>query len=199
VDAVSEDAAPDDSNTAASTASSSGAPAAEFVKPVFLKGLFSVSTTSTKTPMEIRNDIIRVLKQLGVSYKEIKGGFACVHRPSIDLESVVEGEQQPEATNMVQTSHRRKLSFGVPGAGNTNHQKHSSRRSRPDTSYTNSDASNESVHDDVLGGSLVLQFEMHIVKVPLLSLHGVQFKSVNKTNTWQYKSLASRILAELRL
>ncbi|KAG0638458.1 kinase-like domain-containing protein [Tuber brumale] len=183
----------------------------DYVKPVFLKGLFSVATTSTKPPVEIRMDIIRVLKQLGVSYREIRGGFTCVHRPSIDLKSVQDNPspQSPEATNMVTTSsHRRKLSFGGtsssnPGSGAGQPPPHKSsgkrNRERADTSYTNSDVSNESMHDGVLGGSLILQFEIYIVKVPLLALHGVQFKSVNKTNTWQYKSLASRILAELRL
>lgn len=178
----------------------------DYVKPVFLKGLFSVATTSTKPPIEIRHDIIRVLTQLGVSFKEIRGGFTCVHRPSIDLKSVQDNPpaQSPEATNMVTAPpHRRKPSFGGVGtgggAGPSSPQKPSGKRSRADTSYTNSDVSNESMHDGVLGGSLILQFEIYIVKVPLLALHGIQFKSVNKTNTWQYKSLASRILSELRL
>jgi hypothetical protein len=185
-------------------AGNSTTPSSDFVKPVFLKGLFSVSTTSTKPPIEIRRDIIRVLTQLGVSYNEIKGGFACVHRPSIDLKSVVDGggTQHPEATNMVTPhSHRPRLSFGGNnnGSGVQSSSKNTSRRHRADTSYTNSDASNESVQDGVLGNSLILQFEIYIVKVPLLALHGIQFKSVNKTNTWQYKSLASRILSELKL
>jgi hypothetical protein len=200
-----DDTQGDDSVDIATSAASGGdpsasaTPAADFVRPVFLKGLFSVQTTSTKTPLDIRRDVIRVLEQLGVSFKEIKGGFVCVHRPSIDLKSVVEGgSTEAEATNMVSTSasHRRKLSQNMNnGAGSS---KQASRR-RADTSYTNSDASNDSVNDGVLGGSLILQFEIYIVKVPLLSLHGVQFKSVSKTNTWQYKSLASRILAELKL
>lgn len=187
----------------------SATPSSDFVRPVYLKGLFSVATTSTKPPIEIRTDIIRVLKDLGVSYKEIKGGFSCVHRPSIDLKSVQENvPQTPEATNMVNPpSHRRKLSFGGTGSGSNSSSappppppmKGQSKRNRADTSYTNSDVSNESMHDGVLGGSLILQFEIYIVKVPLLSLHGIQFKSVNKTNTWQYKGLASRILQELRL
>jgi len=50
-----------------------GSPA-EF-KPVFLKGVFSVSTTSSKPINFIRHDIIRVLSQLGVEYTEIRGGF----------------------------------------------------------------------------------------------------------------------------
>lgn len=43
-----------------------------------------------------------------------------------------------------------------------------------------------------------LQFEIWIVRIPLLSLHGVQFKKL-RGNSWLYKSLASKILAELRL
>ncbi|KAI5855674.1 kinase-like domain-containing protein [Tricharina praecox] len=204
-----DDVATDDNADVATSMGSgdpnaSATPSSDFVKPVFLKGLFSVSTTSTKPPIEIRKDIIRVLDQLGVSYREIKGGFVCVHRPSIDLKSVVEGSSETEATNMVSTSaHRRKISFGNTGGSSSQQgsssKQTSSRRQRADTSYTNSDASNDSVNDGVLGGSLILQFEIYIVKVPLLSLHGIQFKSHNKTNTWQYKSLASRILSELKL
>lgn len=57
----------------------------ENLKPVYLKGLFSVSTTSNKPLPVIRMDIIRVLKDLGVEITEIKGGFSCKHAPSIDL------------------------------------------------------------------------------------------------------------------
>lgn len=196
-----------DAGTSAGSAdaASSSTPASDFVKPVYLKGLFSVATTSTKSPTIIRADVIRVLDQLGVSFKEIKGGFSCVHRPSIDLKSVVDTPAAPEASNMVTSpSHRRKLSFGggsnnTPSASGQASPMKSSRRNRPDASYSNSDVSSESVTESALGGSLILQFEIYIVKVPLLSLHGIQFKSVNKTNTWQYKSLASKILSELRL
>ncbi|PPQ77800.1 hypothetical protein CVT25_015294 [Psilocybe cyanescens] len=57
-------------------------------KPVFLKGLFSVATTSTKPPAVIKADIRRVLDRMQVQYREIKGGFECIHLPSIDLSSV---------------------------------------------------------------------------------------------------------------
>ena len=49
-----------------------------------------------------------------------------------------------------------------------------------------------------LGGSMVLEFEIFIVKVPLLSLHGIQFKRMSG-NTWQYKNMADQILKEVRL
>jgi hypothetical protein len=49
-----------------------------------------------------------------------------------------------------------------------------------------------------LGGSMILEFEIFIVKVPLLSLHGIQFKRL-AGGTWQYKNMADQILRELRL
>ncbi|TFK70981.1 Pkinase-domain-containing protein [Pluteus cervinus] len=57
-------------------------------KPVFLKGLFSVATTSTKSPSAIKADIRRVLDRMQVQYLENKTGFECLHLPSIDLSSI---------------------------------------------------------------------------------------------------------------
>lgn len=201
---------------------------AENVKPVFLKGLFSVSTTSTKPVQAIRVDIIRVLKQLGVEFTEIRGGFSCRHTPSIDLKKVVD---PPPSAQGNQTGHRRKISLGglMGGGGSLERERdefreaerspHTPRhpgRSRADTTYTDSEASAESVGRDPrspagravgetsthvqseLGGSMILEFEIFIVKVPLLSLHGVQFKRLGG-GTWQYKNMADQILRELKL
>jgi hypothetical protein len=207
----------------------------ENAKPVFLKGLFSVSTTSTKPVIVIRADIVRVLKQLGVEYREIRGGFSCRHSPSIDLKKVVD---LPPSSHGNQTpGHRRRISFGgFMGGGNSNSLDReredfreaekspqtprtpgkNQNRGGADNSFTNSDASDESVNghhrgssaravgetsthvQSELGGSMILEFEIFIVKVPLLSLHGIQFKRL-AGNTWQYKSMADQILRELRL
>jgi hypothetical protein len=199
----------------------------DIAKPVFLKGLFSVSTTSTKPVNVIRNDITRVLKQLGVDYTEIKGGFSCRHTPSIDLKKVVD---LPPSSHGNQTpGHRRRISFGGFMSGNNDREREDFReaersphtprtpaRPRGDTSYTNSDASDESVGQhhrgssaravgetsthvqSDLGGSMILEFEIFIVKVPLLSLHGIQFKRL-AGGTWQYKNMADQILRELKL
>jgi hypothetical protein len=68
-----------------------------------------------------------------------------------------------------------------------------------------SDISGESVTDlqgrdraEILGpgGSLIVQFEIYIVKFPWLSLHGIQFKRVGG-DVWQYKNACVKILAEL--
>lgn len=218
-----------DAELAETNAEASRSP--DVVKPVYLKGLFSVSTTSNKPLKDIQADIIRVLDQLGVTYHEIKGGFKCRHAPSIDLNKVVDS---PSSANHPASGHKRRISFGgfnrdrdrdrdefreqhrVP-------QTPKSARGRPsaaDRSCTNtddSDASGEDKEDrrprtgravppgettthvqNDLGGSMILVFEILIVKVPLLQLHGIQFKKVDG-GTWQYKNMAQTILQELRL
>lgn len=200
------------------------------MKPVYLKGLFSVSTTSNKPLSVIQADIIRVLNQLGVTYHEIKGGFKCRHAPSIDLNKVVDTPSTPGHPSSSGTGHRRKISFGGFMSSERDREEFREQQRLPQTpkssrhrqtaadrSYTNSDESEESdgkedrrrsnpipagettthVQSD-LGGSMILIFEILIVKVPLLSLHGIQFKKVDG-GTWQYKNMAQKILAELRL
>lgn len=210
---------------------------AENVKPVYLKGLFSVSTTSTKPVAAIRQDIIRVLKQLNVEYTEIRGGFSCTHSPSIDLEKVVDpttpGAGTPGASDRNNTmssptaAHKRKISFGgFMGGNNGDRDEFRTHRDKTprtpkqgsgtpggnqNASFTNSDVSDDSVTrreramgettthvQSELGGSMILQFEIFIVKVPILSLHGIQFKRM-AGGTWQYKNMAEKILKELRL
>ncbi|KAL1634987.1 Serine/threonine-protein kinase [Neofusicoccum ribis] len=203
----------------------------ETIKPVYLKGLFSVSTTSSKPLTVIRADIIRVLKQLGVQYWESRSGFSCRHSPSIDMDNA-ESSAPPMSPNQTSNSaigHRRKISFGLRGPEQRErddfreaHRSPTTPKStraprRPDNSYTSAEDSEESDVADAegmpraraagettthvqsdMGGSLVLKFEIFIVKVPLLSLHGIQFKKVDG-GTWQYKDVAQKILNELRL
>jgi hypothetical protein len=196
------------------------------VKPVFLKGLFSVSTTSSKPLAYIQSDIIRVLDRLGVEWEEIKGGFKCRHSPSIDLNKVVDSPASPFSG-----SAKRRISFGGFRGSDRDREefrgenrvpptpKLRNRPSAADRSYTNTDESDASDEKDDrrprsgrpipagetsthvqndMGGSLFLDFEILIVKVPLFSLHGIQFKKVDG-GTWQYKRLAQTILSELRL
>ncbi|KAF2804978.1 Pkinase-domain-containing protein [Mytilinidion resinicola] len=217
-----------DQDLAESAAETSRSP--ETMKPVYLKGLFSVSTTSNKPLTFIRADIVRVLNQLGVTFHEIKGGFKCRHAPSIDLNKVVDSPSTPGHPSS-SGGHKRKISFGGFMGGDRERdefresqrqpQTPKSARSRPpaaNPSFTNSEDSEESDGRDArkmgkkavpagettthvqsdLGGSLILVFEILIVKVPLLSLHGIQFKKVDG-GTWQYKNMAQTILAELRL
>lgn len=198
------------------------------MKPVYLKGLFSVSTTSSKPLGVIRSDIIRVLYQLGVDFDEIKGGFSCRHAPSIDLNKV----QDHDGTNLDYNGggnanpSRRRISFAGFNRGERDPldqerspqipRKSSRRKAPPDASFTNSEGSEDSISQrrgdpmehapgettthvqSEMGNNMVLSFEIFVVKVPLFSLHGIQFKKVSG-GTWQYKSMAQRILDNLRL
>ena len=60
-----------------------------------------MATTSSKPPSVIKADIRRVLDRMQVQYREIKGGFECVHAPSIDLSSV-----QSNQLNNTRRSHQ---------------------------------------------------------------------------------------------
>jgi hypothetical protein len=133
-------------------------------KPTFLKGLFSVSTTSSRPLKVIRADIIRVLTMLGVEYREIKGGFDCRHAPSLDAQHI------------------------SPPANNNNSSSYQQRAAGETSTHVQSD----------LGTSTALRFEIFIVKIPLLSMHGIQFKKVDG-GTWYYKDMAQRIIKEVNL
>ncbi|KAK4507710.1 hypothetical protein PRZ48_001445 [Zasmidium cellare] len=192
------------------------------MKPVYLKGLFSVSTTSNKPLSFIRSDIIRVLRDLSVEYREIKGGFACRHAPSIMPKQSAD-ETAPSGGQALSppldSSHKRKISFGgFRDRINGERESQPPHGPRHKASYTNSEEESEddpptshprpstsrpagetSTHvQSDLGGDLTLRFEIVVVKVPLLSLHGIQFKKV-EGGTWQYKNMAQKILNELKL
>jgi serine/threonine protein kinase KIN1/2 len=198
----------------------------DLAKPVFLKGLFSVSTTSGKSVPAIRADIRRVLKQLNVDYTEIKGGFSCKHSPSIDLNKIQDPPGSP--AQVFTPGHKRRFSFGGLMRGDERERgedrdaverppptPRTPRDRERDRSYSNSETSFDSIPrrqggrraapgetstqvQSDLEGNMVLEFEIFIVKVPLLSLHGIQFKRMSG-NTWQFKNMADQILKELKL
>jgi serine/threonine protein kinase KIN1/2 len=229
------------------------------MKPVYLKGLFSVSTTSTKKLSFIRSDIIRVLRQLNVEFREIKGGFECTHRASIQSTSGLNQSSinataplspVPSSAAAADKTHTRKSSFGAlknlaaNAAGKTDKYERPSQNpdsvksprtpapkrtdggsggngantsptggsdTESDSGYLASSSSrpprgkgdtagmtSTHVRDETGSSSGILEFEIFIVKVPLFSLHGIQFKKVDG-NFMKYKSMAQEILGMLRL
>ncbi len=187
----------------------------ELAKPVFLKGLFSVSTTSTKSVPAIRADVKRVLKQLGVEYREIRGGFDCRHSPSIDLKNAAPGSPVLSPKDRQRFSFRRERDESrdldrmpatprTPGKGHADRNESTSDLSEGESIHRDPTVAARVTGDTTtqiqndLGGNMVLAFEIFIVKVPLLSLHGLQFKRM-EGNTWQFKNMADQILKELHL
>ncbi|KAF3939551.1 hypothetical protein ABW19_dt0210479 [Dactylella cylindrospora] len=186
-----------DMASAGSTDAVGTTPSIDHVKPIFLKGLLSVSTTTSKPPAAIRADLMRVLGEMGVDFREIKGGFSCTHKPSIDLASVQDGVPQSPEMLTSQPAHRRKLSFG--GERNSTLGSPMKRRNKADNDMSTDsmgDPSNQIQSE--LGGSMILQFEIYIVKVPLMNLYGIQQKKI-AGNSWSYKNMITKIISELRL
>ncbi|KDQ22866.1 hypothetical protein PLEOSDRAFT_1069072 [Pleurotus ostreatus PC15] len=147
-------------------------------KPVFLKGLFSVATTTTKSPQLIKEDLRRVLDRMQVQYRENKTGFECIHLPSIDISSVVESPRP--------SHHHHHPSTGSGDTGRT-----TPTMSRPSMTRKSSKLS-------MGNNSLSVRFDITIVKVPFLPLHGIQFRRAGGDG-WQYQMLARRVLTELKL
>ncbi|KAG9083342.1 serine/threonine-protein kinase KIN2 [Ceratobasidium sp. 370] len=258
------------------------------VKPLYLKGLFSVATTSTKPAHVIKADVKRVLDRMQVQYREIRGGFECIHVPSIDLTSVVSaehanasgGESAPRRSVVRKGS---RLSFGKKGPpapveklnerlGEKEKEEPTGEKEKdgkekekekmpasrsslsfagvkgqvPDkdsgrTTPTPTPTANatgvapgspsspgrtkflppiprdfgaqgagtgagekvapdaaEDVFENGTTNELCVRFEISIVKVPLLPLHGIQFRRAGGDG-WQYQMLARRVLTELKL
>ena len=179
------------------------------LKPKGLTGLFSVSTTSGKPLAFIRADIIRVLRQLGVDYREIKGGFTCRHAPSI----VPTGnEENAPPSSAAAPGHQRKISFGkLQRNQDRDDFRNTPRKNRDPSTHSEAEEDSEfereptvlqprptmtsptsapsapgtrvagetSTHvQSDMGSTMVLKFEIFVVKVPFMSLLWIQFKNV---------------------
>ncbi|KAI6021046.1 hypothetical protein EDC04DRAFT_2869899 [Pisolithus marmoratus] len=194
-------------------------------KPVHLKGLFSVSTTTTKSP--------KVLDRMQVQYRETKVGFECIHIPSIAISSLPESSTQPRAIEK-ELPHRPSVGTVLsvtPSSGSSSFfnvssnahtavfRPHSPAKSKvlppiprdfaatpqpqPSTPapkltpFPTGEVDHE-VFEMMGANSLSVRFEINIVKVPWLPLHGIQFRRVGGDG-WQYQMLARRVLTELKL
>ena len=142
------------------------------VKPVYLKGLFSVSTTSTKPVATLTRDIATVLDRLGIKHRTIKGGFECVHIPSIDLASVVNGDEA--TTSLVEPKRRKsipKKPSNLDSRGPSPVRDNSSGASgelapvTPTKRATDDEDAWALAQSGGTGSSLIVRFEIFVVKV----------------------------------
>ncbi|KAM3160988.1 Non-specific serine/threonine protein kinase [Lachancea thermotolerans] len=69
-------------------------PSIDYPRSLFLKGFFSVQTTSSKPLPIVRYKIISVLKKMNIEFKEVKGGFVCYHKQSY-IPPTTQQPQQP--------------------------------------------------------------------------------------------------------
>lgn len=85
-------------------------PSIEYPKTLFLKGFFSVQTTSTKPLPVIRYNIINVLSKLGVKFQEVKGGFVCAHAPSLQIKPAQPDDISTNTSTMIDSQQEEKKS-----------------------------------------------------------------------------------------
>ncbi|KAJ2734248.1 Serine/threonine-protein kinase [Coemansia sp. BCRC 34962] len=92
----------------------------EYLKPVFLKGLFSVSTTSTRSPSAIRANLLGVLSEMPLRFHEGRGYFTCsmatTAGPSNLQEEAFDAYAQDDMTTSLSSGlHKPRRSLRLPG------------------------------------------------------------------------------------
>ncbi|ORX91524.1 Pkinase-domain-containing protein [Basidiobolus meristosporus CBS 931.73] len=155
-----------------------------YVKPVFLKGLFSVATTSTKKPEVIRADVIRVLDELGYAWQENFDCFECtqIGKPSM---------QRSPSTSDSSSSCTDSTKLRSPQESDSSHA------SECFTSRSISSGSSSEYPESKTSHSV--KFQISIVKIPwLLGLCGVRFRRISG-HPWEYRDICKKVLHKLNL
>ncbi|KAJ2556163.1 Serine/threonine-protein kinase [Coemansia sp. RSA 1933] len=195
----------------------------EYLKPVFLKGLFSVATTSTRSPTAIRENLLRVLGAMPLRFHEGRGYFTCSMATTAANTNLQESRTAGSAD--APTRHRRalrlpgvdrKISFrkrptrtdeaSLSLTAPANHRPTSSgayASSNDDVLSVSRQSVGESVSDDshpavAPPAATAICFQIFLVRMPLLGLCGLQFRRVSGP-TWRYKDICSDILRRLKL
>ncbi|CAI4038004.1 hypothetical protein SMKI_04G3430 [Saccharomyces mikatae IFO 1815] len=193
----------------ASKAPAGSMPSIDFPRSLFLKGFFSVQTTSSKPLPIVRYKIMFVLKKMHIDFKEVKGGFICIQR---FFSSNAEAKREETPRSIMPVSYHgsvrrqgsNKYSPSSPLTTNSTHQRKSSiTETYTDDKHSGTSLENIRQQSDESESMATrekepIKFEIHIVKVRIVGLAGVHFKKISG-NTWMYKELASSILKELNL
>ena len=172
-------------------------------KPVFLKGLFSVQTTSRRPRVMIRRDLIRVFEQFRIQYTELKSGFECLYTgPLMDTDAqFAPTEAFTDMTSAPATdSMNDPTPIAATGVGDVPIDRSGQSDVVLATSYSDAPSLRTGVNKPLpCNEEAEVCFEICLVKVPLLlGMNGIQFRRVSG-NPWKYQALAKRILNELHL
>ncbi|KAK9763589.1 Serine/threonine-protein kinase [Basidiobolus ranarum] len=190
-----------------------------YVKPVFLKGLFSVATTSTKKPAILRTDIIRILDKLGFIWREGSGYFECIlsnveedarsgfTRLSDNTNSSVATSRsdEPQTLQKIPEDSDSVPSLTIPRGATGRQSSEESGPVRSETSLKPTPSSHDQPQIELEEPTPTesnyssTRFRISIVKIPWLpGLHGIRFRRL-AGHPWEYKNACSRILNELKL
>ncbi|ORY06205.1 kinase-like protein [Basidiobolus meristosporus CBS 931.73] len=187
-----------------------------YIKPVFLKGLFSVATTSTKKPAILRTDIIRVLDKLGIIWREGTGCFECLQATLEDAHNgltrlsdntsssaATSKSDEFQALQKIAETSTSESSFDKQGETSQLKYEMESKPAKLETSLkeplsTHGETENE-FEESIAPHYASIRFQISIVRIPWLpGLHGIRFRRL-AGHPWEYKNVCSRILTELKL
>lgn len=147
------------------------------VRTVYLRGIFSVNTTSMKSPTEIREIIMKCLieRHSRIIFLDRESYFICEFQSSVLSRSVMNEDDAEEAHSI------------------------------DDVDISQIDLA-EGKDEDKAAAELTfgaaplrsIRFEIHIVRVALLGLNGIQFKRISG-DFEVYKNLCSQLISEFKL
>jgi hypothetical protein len=152
------------------------------VKHTGVKGIFDLSNPSTRSVQSIRSELIRVLQCFDLDVSEIPGGFVCRYTQPASVYSI---------------SREQLLAFApkvIAAGGNLAERFRQTASFRERNSLV--DFYGGPRHSDRRG----LTFEILVVKIPLLPLHGIKFNlPLPIEHTSWYYCLCSWILENLNV
>ncbi|PIA12604.1 Pkinase-domain-containing protein [Coemansia reversa NRRL 1564] len=208
----------------------------EHLKPVFLKGLFSVATTSTRSPTVIRANLLGVLANMPLRFHEGKGYFTCSMTTAGGPTDIQEGAldtyaHDDPATSKNSSLHKQKRPLRLPVVDRKISFRRKSKRMdeaalaltvsgdkfHPSNDASSNDGNASDSHQSASESAgahtssrrqkrlsrrgpkgNAICFQIFLVRMPLLGLHGLQFRRVSGP-AWRYKDVCSEILKQLKL
>jgi hypothetical protein len=146
----------------------------QVIEKVSFSGIFSVSTTSTKSPKKIRLDILRVLdlmiSEFTMQYFEEKGAILVI---------VGKNDFEDFDAYSISSSRRQSIAWSIYSP------------SKSDRSILDTEKCSKMFQDSKKASNIV--FQLRICKISMMNMHCIRFHLI-EGDTWVYKTLCSRVL-----
>ena len=162
------------------------------VRTVYLRGIFSVNTTSIRPANEIREIITKCLTDLhkSIIFLDRESYFICEYQSSVTLnrDKISLNEDDEEAAHSFDDVDISQIDL-AEGDDKDNQ-----------SSDQDKEKHEKNVGELTFGAAPLrsIRFEIHIVKVALLGMNGIQFKRISG-DFGIYKNLCSQLISEFNL
>jgi hypothetical protein len=145
----------------------------QVIEKVSFSGIFSVSTTSTKSPKKIRLDILRVLdlmiSEFTMQYFEEKGAILVI---------VGKNDFEDFDAYSISSSRRQSIAWSIYSP------------SKSDRSILDTEKCSKMFQDSKKASNIV--FQLRICKISMMNMHCIRFHLI-EGDTWVYKTASSHM------